>query len=147
MRARSPVNRTRPSPPLHTGSPCRNGPARRPAGLPCPQGWARHGRVGRMDDEEDMRLARMTPEISRRTLAMLRGLAGMEPPEQVPEEAMLVADAILAEHGTDGLRVLVMTLAAWATAQIENVAELSRRSHEAVLDAMELACLEANAED
>ncbi|MET9603669.1 hypothetical protein ABZZ17_01240 [Streptomyces sp. NPDC006512] len=100
-----------------------------------------------MDEEEDMRLARMTPEISRRTLTMLRGLAGLEPPEQVPEDAMIVADGILADHGTDGLRVLVMTLAAWATAQIENVAELSKRSHEAVLDAMELACLEASAEE
>ncbi|MEU3061457.1 hypothetical protein AB0P12_12770 [Streptomyces subrutilus] len=100
-----------------------------------------------MDDEEDMRLARMTPEISRRTLGMLRGLAGLEPPEQVPEDAMIVADSILAEYGTDGLRVLVMTLAAWATAQIESVAELSRRTHEAVLDSMELACLEAGAEE
>ncbi|MFD8413043.1 MULTISPECIES: hypothetical protein [unclassified Streptomyces] len=100
-----------------------------------------------MDEEEDLRLARMTPEISRRTLVMLRGLAGLEPPERVPEDAMAVADEILAEYGTDGLRVLVMTLASWATAQIENVAELSRRSHEAVLDAMELACLEAGAED
>ncbi|MEU6315765.1 hypothetical protein ABZ873_33035, partial [Streptomyces sp. NPDC047014] len=35
---------------------------------------------------------------------------------QVPEEAMIVADAVLAQHGTDGLRVLVMTLAAWANA-------------------------------
>ncbi|MET9464617.1 hypothetical protein ABZY44_07275 [Streptomyces sp. NPDC006544] len=100
-----------------------------------------------MDDEEDLRLARMTPEISRRTLALLRGLTGLEPPEQVPEEAMITADEILAEFGTDGLRVLVMTLASWATAQIENVAELSGRSHEAVLDTMELACLEADAED
>ncbi|MFC9582267.1 hypothetical protein ACFVJ8_05395 [Streptomyces yangpuensis] len=100
-----------------------------------------------MNEEEDMRLAGMTPEISRRTLVMLRDLAGLEPPEQVPEEAMVVADAVLAEFGTDGLRVLVMTLAAWATAQIENVAELSGRSHEAVLDAMELACMEANADD
>ncbi|MFD9305078.1 hypothetical protein ACFWCB_20865 [Streptomyces sp. NPDC060048] len=100
-----------------------------------------------MDDDEDLRLARMTPEISRRTLALLRGLAGLEPPERVPEEAMLTADAILAEFGTDGLRVLVMTLASWATAQIENVSELSRRSHEAVLDAMELACLEVDVED
>lgn len=100
-----------------------------------------------MDEEEDMRLARLTPEISRRTLAMLRDLAGLEPPEQVPEDAMIVTDAILADYGTDGLRVLAMTLAAWATAQIESVAELSGRSHEAVLDAMELACLEANAEE
>ncbi|MFD7558111.1 MULTISPECIES: hypothetical protein [unclassified Streptomyces] len=100
-----------------------------------------------MNDEEDMRLAGMTPEISLRALTMLRGLVGLEPPEQVPEDAMEVADAILAQHGTDGLRVLAMTLAAWATAQIENVAELSGRSHEAVLDAMELACLEANADD
>lgn len=100
-----------------------------------------------MDEEEDMRLARLTPEISRRTLAMLRGLAGLEPPEQVPEDAMIVTDEVLADYGTDGLRVLAMTLAAWATAQIENVAELSGRSNEAVLDAMELACLEANAEE
>lgn len=100
-----------------------------------------------MSDEEDTRLARMTPEISRRTLTLLRGLAGLEPPEQVPEEAMKAADEIFAEYGTDGLRVLVMTLAAWATAQIENVSELSGRSHEAVLDAMELACLEAGAEE
>ncbi|WP_234330683.1 hypothetical protein [Streptomyces sp. NRRL B-1322] len=83
-----------------------------------------------MNEEEDMRLAGMTPEISRRTLVMLRGLAGLEPPEQVPEEAMVVADAVLAQYGTDGLRVLVMTLAAWATAQIENVAELSGRRRE-----------------
>lgn len=100
-----------------------------------------------MNEEEDMGLARMTPEISRRTLTLLRGLAGLEPPEQVPEEAMIAADAVLAEYGTDGLRVLVMTLAAWATAQIENVSELSGRSHEAVLDAMELACLEVGPEE
>ncbi|MDJ0383124.1 hypothetical protein [Streptomyces sp. G-G2] len=100
-----------------------------------------------MDRDEDMRLARITPEISRRTITLLRELAGLEPPERVPEDAMVLADAILAEHGTDGLRVLVMTLSAWATAQIENVAELSRRSHEAVLDAMELACLEADGDD
>lgn len=100
-----------------------------------------------MNEEEDMGLARMTPEISRRTLTLLRGLAGLEPPEQVPEEAMNAADAVLAEYGTDGLRVLVMTLAAWATAQIENVSELSGRSHEAVLDAMELACLEVGPEE
>lgn len=100
-----------------------------------------------MNDEEDTRLARMTPEISRRTLTLLRGLAGLEPPEQVPERAMDAADEILAEHGTDGLRVLVMTLAAWATAQIGHVCELSGRTHEAVLDAMELACLEAGAEE
>ncbi|MFJ3923239.1 hypothetical protein [Streptomyces sp. NPDC090022] len=96
-----------------------------------------------MDREEDLRLAEITPEISRRTMALLRELVGLEPPERVPEGAMVAADAILAEHGTDGLRVLVMTLASWATAQIENVAELSGRSHEAVLDSMELACLEA----
>ncbi|MFJ7265247.1 hypothetical protein ACIQV3_01020 [Streptomyces sp. NPDC099050] len=60
---------------------------------------------------------------------------------------MDTADEILAEHGTDGLRVLVMTLAAWATAQIGHVSELSGRTHEAVLDAMELACLEAGAEE
>ncbi|MBW5483892.1 hypothetical protein [Streptomyces bambusae] len=98
-----------------------------------------------MDRDEDIRLAAMTPEISRRTLALLRDLVGLEPPERVPEGAILAADEILAEHGTDGLRVLVMTLASWATAQIENVAELSGRSHEAVLDTMELACLEADA--
>ncbi|WP_330328662.1 hypothetical protein OHS33_02180 [Streptomyces sp. NBC_00536] len=100
-----------------------------------------------MDREEDMRLARITPEISRRTITLLRELAGLEPPERVPEDAMVLADAILAEHGTDGLRVLVMTLSAWATAQIENVAELSQRSYEAVLDAMELACMEANGDE
>ena len=104
--------------------------------------------VARLMVENDCtRLAGMTPEISRRTLTLLRGLAGLEPPEQVPEEAMNTADEVLAEYGTDGLRVLVMTLAAWATAQIENVSELSGRSHEAVLDAMELACLEARAEE
>ncbi|MEV8532509.1 hypothetical protein [Streptomyces sp. NPDC051211] len=100
-----------------------------------------------MDEEEDLRLARITPEISRRTIGLLRELVGLEPPERVPEGAMALADAVLAEHGPDGLRVLVMTLSAWATAQIENVAELSRRSYEAVLDSMELACLEAQAED
>ncbi|MEV7612685.1 hypothetical protein [Streptomyces sp. NPDC089799] len=99
------------------------------------------------DEEEDRRLALITPEISRRTIGLLRQLVGLEPPERVPEGAMVLADAVLAEHGPDGLRVLVMTLSSWATAQIENVAELSRRSHEAVLDSMEIACLEAQEGD
>ncbi|RSS79239.1 hypothetical protein [Streptomyces sp. WAC06614] len=97
-----------------------------------------------MDRDEDVRLARITPEISQRTMALLRSLVGLEPPERVPEGAIAVADEVFAAYGTDGLRVLVMTLASWATAQIENVAELSGRGHEAVLDSMELACLEAS---
>ncbi|KNB50761.1 hypothetical protein [Streptomyces caatingaensis] len=97
-----------------------------------------------MDEEEDRRLRAIAPEISRRTVGLLRTVVGLEPAERVPEEAMYVADDILAKHGTDGLRSLVMSLAGWAAVGMENVAQLTGKTYEALVDEIELTCLEAN---
>ncbi|MEU7136785.1 hypothetical protein [Streptomyces sp. NPDC046261] len=99
-----------------------------------------------MDEEEDRRLRAIAPEISHVTIGLMRTTVGLEPAERVPEEALAVADAVLAKHGTDGLRVLVMSLAGWTAVGIETIAQLSRKTSEAVIDDIELTCLEANAE-
>ncbi|MGW1073007.1 hypothetical protein [Streptomyces sp. NPDC002537] len=97
-----------------------------------------------MDEEEDRRLRAIAPEISHTTIGLMRTVVGLEPAERVPEEAMKVADAVLAKHGTDGLRVLIMSLSGWMAVGIENVAQLTHQTHEAVIDSIELTCLEAN---
>ncbi|MFD8213046.1 hypothetical protein ACFV2U_04775 [Streptomyces sp. NPDC059697] len=97
-----------------------------------------------MDKAEDERLRAIAPEISQLTIAMLRQVVGLEPAERVPEEALAVADKVLKDHGTDGLRLLAVSLTGWAAAGIERDAQLTGRTLEAVLDGMELACLEAN---
>jgi hypothetical protein len=73
-------------------------------------------------------------------------VVGLEPAERVPEEALAVADEVLRDFGTDGLRVLVMSLAGWAAVEIERDAQVQGRSYEAVVDDIELTCLEANPE-
>ncbi|MEV5508088.1 hypothetical protein [Streptomyces orinoci] len=97
-----------------------------------------------MDEEEDRRLRAIAPEISRVTIGLMRTVVGLEPAERVPEEALYVADEVLARHGPDGLRVLVMSLTGWMAVGIENVAMLTGKTHEAVIDDIELTCLEAN---
>ncbi|MEV6549077.1 hypothetical protein AB0M57_10225 [Streptomyces sp. NPDC051597] len=97
-----------------------------------------------MDKDEERRLRAIAPEISRTTIDLLRTVVGMEPAERVPEEALRAADRVLARHGPDGLRVLVMSMAGWAAIGIEANARLTGKTHEAYLDEMELTCLEAN---
>lgn len=99
-----------------------------------------------MDKDEERRLSALTPEISRTTVDLLRRVVGLEPAERIPEEALATADRILAEQGTDGLRLLAMSLTGWAAVLIEQDAKLSGRTFEAVLDDIDLTCLEANAE-
>ncbi|MFI1969461.1 hypothetical protein BLA24_14530 [Streptomyces cinnamoneus] len=97
-----------------------------------------------MDEDEDLRLRAIAPEISRVTIGLMRKTVGLEPAERVPEEALCVADDVLAKHGTDGLRVLIMSLAGWMTVGIENIAHLTGKTNEAVVDDIELTCMEAN---
>ncbi|MYS19361.1 hypothetical protein GA0115240_10764 [Streptomyces sp. DvalAA-14] len=99
-----------------------------------------------MDKDEERRLSALTPEISRATVDLLRRVVGLEPAERIPEEALATADRVLAERGTDGLRILAMSLTGWAAVLIEQDAKLSGRTFEAVLDDIDLTCLEANAE-
>ncbi|GAA2722146.1 MULTISPECIES: hypothetical protein [Streptomyces] len=97
-----------------------------------------------MDEDEDRRLRAIAPEISYVTIGLMRRTVGLEPAERVPQEALAVADDVLARHGTDGLRVLVMSLAGWTAVGIENIAHLTSKTHEALIDDIELTCLEAN---
>ncbi|MEU5000450.1 hypothetical protein [Streptomyces sp. NPDC021622] len=78
---------------------------------------------------------------------MLRTVVGLEPPERVPTDAWDVTGRVLEESGQDGLRVLVLCLTGWATAQTERVAMLTGRSTDAVLDELDLACLETMSDD
>lgn len=97
-----------------------------------------------MDKDEERRLRAIAPEITRATIDLLRTVVGIEPAERVPEEALRAADRVLARHGPDGLRVLVMSMAGWTAVGIESNARLTGKTHEACLDEMELTCLEAN---
>jgi hypothetical protein len=97
-----------------------------------------------VDKAEDERLRAITPKISRLTITLLRQVVGLEPAERVPKEALAVADKVLKDHGTDGLRLRAVSLMGWAAAGIERDAQLTGRTLEAVLDGLELACLEAN---
>lgn len=56
------------------------------------------------------------------------------------------ADDVLERFGTDGLRVLVMSLGCWATVQVEINAHASGRPPESLLDDMQLTWLEADPE-
>ncbi|GHH69143.1 hypothetical protein GCM10018793_01150 [Streptomyces sulfonofaciens] len=97
-----------------------------------------------MNEEESRRLRKLAPVISQTTVGLLRKVVGLEPAERIPEEAMYVADEVLEKYGTDGLRLLVMSLTGWAAVEIERDAQLSGRTHEALLDDIALTCLEAN---
>ncbi|MFI6286776.1 hypothetical protein ACIBCM_18840 [Streptomyces sp. NPDC051018] len=97
-----------------------------------------------MDDAEDRRLGAIAPDISRISVSLLRRVVGLYPEERIPEEALRTADEVLAEYGTDGLRVLVMSLTGWAAVEIEKDADTSGRTVEALLDDMDLTRLETN---
>lgn len=100
-----------------------------------------------MDREDEARLSCLAPEISRVTVDLLRRTVGLEPAERIPQQALATADAVLAAHGPDGLRVLAIGLAGWTAVLIEQNAALSGRTEEAVLDEIDLTCMEANSED
>ncbi|WP_371650194.1 MULTISPECIES: hypothetical protein [unclassified Streptomyces] len=97
-----------------------------------------------MDKDEERRLRAIAPDITRVTIDLLRTVVGLEPAERVPEEALRAADAVLAKYGSDGLRVLIMSMAGWTAVGIESNAHLTGKTHEAYLDEMELTCWEAN---
>lgn len=99
-----------------------------------------------MDEEEDQHLAALAPEVSRLSIALLRRAVGTHPAERVAQEALDCADDVLERYGTDGLRVLVMSLACWATVQVEINAHASGRPLESLLDDMQLTWLEADPE-
>ncbi|MER6628835.1 hypothetical protein ABT301_11405 [Streptomyces sp. NPDC000987] len=100
-----------------------------------------------MDEEEDKRLAALTPEVSRLSIDLLRRAAGAYPAEEIAREALDCADHILDRYGTDGLRVLVMSLTCWATVQVEINAHASGRPLQSLLDDMLLTWLETDPEE
>ncbi|MEU6255375.1 hypothetical protein [Streptomyces sp. NPDC047043] len=99
-----------------------------------------------MDEEEDKRLSALAPEVSRLSIALLRRAVGTYPAERVAQEALDCADDILERYGTDGLRVLAMSLACWATVQVEINSHASGRPLESLLDDMQLTWLEVDTE-
>jgi hypothetical protein len=99
-----------------------------------------------VDEAEDRRLMAIAPHISRTSVALLRRVAGLEPAERVPEEALRTADEVLDRYGSDGLRVLVMSLTGWAALGVERDAQLTGRSLESVLDILDLTALESHPE-
>ncbi|MFD3498980.1 hypothetical protein ACFWWT_07405 [Streptomyces sp. NPDC058676] len=99
-----------------------------------------------MDAEEDERLAAITPEISRLSIDLLRRAAGTYPAERLAKEALEYADEIFDQYGTDGLRLLVMSLTGWAAVQLEVNAHESGRSLQSLLDDMMLTWLETETE-
>jgi hypothetical protein len=103
--------------------------------------------VNRVDEEDDQRLSLLAPEVSRLSIGLLRRAVGTYPAERVAQEALDCADDILERYGTDGLRVLVMSLACWATVQVEINAHASGRPLESLLDDMQLTWLESGAEE
>ena len=99
-----------------------------------------------MDEEEDRRPAAITPEITRRSIDLLRKVVGLYPEERIAQEALECADDILEEYGTDGLRILVMSLTGWAAVEMEKDARASKRTLDSMIDDMMLTWLEANPE-
>ncbi|WP_329140889.1 hypothetical protein OG552_17290 [Streptomyces sp. NBC_01476] len=97
--------------------------------------------------DEERRLAVLAPEMSRTTVDLLRRVVGVEPAERIPAEALATADRVLAQHGADGLRLLTMGLCGWAAVLIEQDAKMSGRTYEAVLDDIDLTCIESHAEN
>lgn len=97
-----------------------------------------------VDEDEDRRLGRIAPDISHMSIGLLRKVVGVYPEERIAEEALGAADRVLEQYGTDGLRVLVMSLTGWAAVQIEKEAQLTGRTHEALLDDMDLTRFETN---
>lgn len=100
-----------------------------------------------MDEEEDRRLGAIAPDVSQISIALLRGVVGLYPEDRVPQEALAVADRVLEEYGTDGLRLLVISLACWAAVEIERDAHVSGRTYESILDEMELTRIEVHPDD
>lgn len=99
-----------------------------------------------MDDEEDQHLTAIAPEVSRLSIDLLRRAVGTYPAERVAQEALDCADDVLDRYGTDGLRVLAMSLACWATVQVEINAQASGRPGQSLLDDLQLTWLEAGPE-
>ncbi|MFR0358941.1 hypothetical protein [Streptomyces sediminimaris] len=99
-----------------------------------------------MDEEEDRHLSAIAPEVSRLSIDLLRRAVGTHPAERVAQEALECVDDILGRYGTDGLRVLAMSLACWATVQVEINAHASGRSVQSLLDDLQLTWLEAGPE-
>lgn len=97
-----------------------------------------------MDAEQDHRLAALVPDISREVAELMRAVVGLEPPERVPAETWAVTERVLREYGTDGLRLLVLCLTGWATAQTERVAMLTGRTTDSVLDELDVARYEVD---
>jgi hypothetical protein len=97
-----------------------------------------------VDADEDRRLLALVPDISQLSVALLRKVVGLHPAEQIAAEALSVADDVLEKYGTDGLRVLIMSLTGWAAVEVEREALATGRSHEALLDEMEVTRLEAS---
>ncbi|MEX3101824.1 hypothetical protein DF268_28555 [Streptomyces sp. V2] len=88
------------------------------------------------DEEEadSMELMKILPDISRITLQLLRHTVGLFPEERVAARAARVADLVLKEYGSDGLRLLSVNLATLATVHIEHNAILTRRPLLSLLD-------------
>lgn len=99
-----------------------------------------------MDEEDDPHLSALAPEVSRLSIDLLRRAVGSYPAERVAQEALDCADDVLDRYGPDGLRVLVMSLACWATVQVEINAHASGRPPQSLLDDLQLTWLETGPE-
>ena len=88
------------------------------------------------DEEEadSVELMRILPDISRITIELLRHTVGLFPEERVAARASRVADLVLKEYGSDGLRLLSVNLSTLATVHIEHNAVLTRRPLLSLLD-------------
>ncbi|MET8244536.1 hypothetical protein ABZV31_09020 [Streptomyces sp. NPDC005202] len=93
-------------------------------------------------EDEDGRLGVMAPDIVRISMTLLRRVVGAYPEERIPQEAMAVSDEVLEKYGTEGLRILVMCLTAYAAVEIERNAQMSGRTLESLLDEMDLTRFE-----
>lgn len=111
--------------------------------FPAPGAWRAEYGVP-VDEDEDRRLRAIAPDISQISISLLRRVVGLYPEERIPEEALACADEVLEKYGTDGLRLLVMSLAGWAAVEIERDAQATGRTHEALLDDIDLTRLEAH---
>ncbi|WP_416973481.1 hypothetical protein [Streptomyces sp. 4F14] len=100
------------------------------------------------DEEEadSVQLMRILPDISRTTLELLRHTVGLFPEERVAARASRVADLVLKEYGSDGLRLLSINLATLATVHIEHNAVLTRRPLQSLLDDLDETRREMRAE-
>jgi hypothetical protein len=92
-----------------------------------------------MDPAEDRRIMALTPHVTPHVENLLRTVAGLEPEEEVPAQALVVTDRVLGEYGTDGLRVIILHLTVWATLGIELMARQTGVTTEAVIDRASLS--------